>query len=296
MTRLDGVTAVVTGATRGLGLAAAQVLADEGARLVINGRSAEACRKAMELIAPRHGDIEFVAGSVADEAVADRLVERCVESFGRVNFVLNNAGITRDRSLMKMTVDEFDEVVAVHLRGTWLMCRAAARSMRTTGGSILNVTSGSALFGLVGQSNYAAAKGGIIAMTRALSVELERYRIHVNALYPVALTDMTAPVMELSGNTAGSFSSVFGAPADVVKIVVALAQPDLGITSQVLAFDGSEFTVWSHPEQLYRIRHSAPWTESQLVEALTEVSARPAELHPDAVGVATRNALRGNRQ
>jgi NAD(P)-dependent dehydrogenase (short-subunit alcohol dehydrogenase family) len=277
-------------------LAAAQALAASGARLVINGRSAEACRKAIEAIAPRHGDIEFVAGSIADEAVADRLVERCIESFGHVSFVLNNAGITRDRSLMKMTACEFDEVIAVHLRGTWLVCRAAARSMRTTGGSILNVTSGSALFGLVGQSNYAAAKGGIIALTRALSVELARYRIHVNALYPVALTDMTAPVLELSGSASGPFSSVFGAPADVAGIVVALSQPEVSITSQVLAFDGSELPVWSHPEQLYRVRHSAPWTESLLAQALTEVSARPAELHPDAVGIATREALRGNRQ
>lgn len=105
------------------------------------------------------------------------------------------------------------------------------------------------LYGLVGQSNYAAAKGGIIALTRALSVELGRYGIRVNALDPVALTDMTAPVLKLSsGDDGGALRSVFGDPADVARIVVALASPSAtGITGQIVAFDGTELAVWTHP-------------------------------------------------
>jgi 3-oxoacyl-[acyl-carrier protein] reductase len=288
---LNGVNAIISGATRGVGFAAAHALAAAGANVVINGRSHDACREAVAAIRTGTGSIEYVAGDIADEAVAESLVAQCVDSFGQPTFVLNNAGITRDKSLMKMSVEDFDEVVAVHLRGTWLMCRAAARAMRSQGGGILNVTSGSALFGLIGQSNYAAAKGGIIALTRALSVELARYHIRVNALYPIALTDMTAPVLTLSGDPDGPLRSVFGAPEHVARIVVALACSDSQLTNQILAFDGTELTVWSHPEPLYRIRHVAPWSDSDTASGLSEVAGRPAELHPDAVGVATREAL-----
>lgn len=290
----DGIAAIVTGSTRGLGFAAASALAAAGANVVINGRSEGACRSAVEAIkavAASDRGVRYVAGNIAEEAVADALVATCVEAFGAVDFVLNNAGLTRDKSLLKMSVAEFDEVIGVHLRGTWLMCRAAARAMRGSGGSILNVTSGSALYGLVGQSNYAAAKGGIIALTRALSIELARYDIRVNALYPVALTDMTAPVLELSKGAHTSLRSIFGDPAHVARIVVQLAFSSSSLTSQVIAFDGTELALWTHPDQLHQIRHDAPWTDTELGSAIDELVRRPAELHPDSVGLATRQAL-----
>jgi 3-oxoacyl-[acyl-carrier protein] reductase len=295
---LHGVSAIVTGSTRGLGLAFANALAANHANVVINGRTDQACLEAMGVIAAKKGQIAYVAGNVAEEAVAEALVDRCLDSFGRVDIVVNNAGITRDKSLIKMTAAEFDDVISVHLRGTWLMCRSAARAMKSTGGSILNVTSGSALYGLVGQSNYAAAKGGIIALTRALSVELERYRIGVNALYPVALTDMTAPLLELSGGPgAGTSRSIFGEPADVAKLVVALAAPNAtDLTGQILAFDGTELAVWTHPEQSYQIRHDAPWGAVDMAAGIAEVLRRPAVLHPDAVGLEVRAAPRRARQ
>jgi NAD(P)-dependent dehydrogenase (short-subunit alcohol dehydrogenase family) len=199
---------------------------------------------------------------------------------------------------MNTTAAEFDEVISVHLRRTWLMCRSAARAMKSTGGSILNVTSGSALYGLVGQSNYAAAKGGIIALTRALSVDLDRYAIGVHSLYPVALTDMTTPVLALSdGDDGGALRSVFADPADAATIVVGLALPDAEpITGQVLAFDGTELAVWSHHQQSYRIRHAPPWSAPDMDAAIADVARHPAQLHPDAVGLETRAALRRARQ
>ncbi|WP_447711124.1 SDR family NAD(P)-dependent oxidoreductase [Mycobacterium sp. C31M] len=293
---LGGLNAIVTGSTRGLGLAIAEALADAGANVVINGRSEEACKTARDALGARKGQIGYVTGSVADESTVDTLVSHCGMTFGSVDFVVNNAGITRDKSLLNMTVQEFDEVLAVHLRGTWLMCRAAARVMRSGGGAVLNVTSGSALFGLIGQSNYAAAKGGVNALTRALSVELRRHQISVNALYPVALTDMTAPVLALSGGPDSPLRDVFGDPAAVARIVVALAAPEArSITGQIIGFDGTEFALWSHPDRVSRIRHHAPWSNLDLAETIQELSSAPAPLHPDEVGTRTRAALASQR-
>jgi 3-oxoacyl-[acyl-carrier protein] reductase len=293
MTGLAGVNAIVTGSTRGLGLAIANGLAEAGANVVINGRTDQACEQAAELIRNRSGAVEYVVGSIGDEPTAQSLVDKCQQVFGPVGFVVNNAGITRDKSLLKMTVAEFDEVLAVHLRGTWLMCRAAARAMKSDGGAIVNVTSGSALFGLVGQSNYAAAKGGVNALTRALSLELAGYRIRVNALYPVALTDMTAPVVAMAGGPGGALAQVFGDPHDVARIVVALADPAAApISGQILAFDGTKLALWSHPDRLYEIRHDAPWSQAELRSAVQRISVELAPLNPDDVGARTRAALR----
>ena len=292
MNDLSGLNAIVTGSTRGLGLAIAQVLAGVGANVVINGRSVKACEEAIHRIGSMRGSFGYVVGSVAEEPTSEALVAYCEEKFGPIGLVVNNAGITRDKSLMNMTVEEFDDVVAVHLRGTWLMCRAAARAMKSDGGSIVNVTSGSALFGLVGQSNYAAAKGGINALTRALSLELQRYRIRVNALYPVALTDMTAPVLTLTGGPESPLHEVFGSPLDVARIVLALADPAASsVTGQIIGFDGRELALWSHPDRLYRIGHDAPWSGVQLADALHRLAESPAVLHPDDVGLRTRAAL-----
>ena len=293
MNNLSDVRAVVTGSTRGLGLAIADALLVAGARVVINGRSDDACHAALEQLRDHHDQVSYVVGGIDDEATAEALVSHCNEMFGPVSTVVNNAGITRDRSLLKMSVEEFDEVVAIHLRGTWLMCRAAARSMQATGGSIINVTSGSALFGLVGQSNYAAAKGGINALTRALSLELAPYQISVNALYPIAHTDMTAPVLAMTGGADSPLQTVFGHPDHVAKIVVGLADPLAPpITGQIISFDGGELAQWSHPDRALCVRHEAPWSAEEIGATLQRISASPAPLNPDGVGAKTRAALR----
>src|SRR5581483_2576752 len=158
------VRAVVTGSTRGLGEAIARDLVARGARVVVNGTDAERCGA----LASELGAVAVV-GSVADEELADALVSSCVEAYGGIDLLVNNAGITRDGLLLKASVSDFDDVLAVNLRGPWLCCRAAARAMKGAGGGqIVNVVSGTALFGNIGQSVYAAAKGGVLAMTRTL--------------------------------------------------------------------------------------------------------------------------------
>jgi NAD(P)-dependent dehydrogenase (short-subunit alcohol dehydrogenase family) len=276
-TGLDGIAAVVTGSTRGLGAAIARALVAHGAQVVVNGTDATRC----QALARELGCC-VVVGSVADEEVADALIAACVDAHGHLDFVVNNAGTARDGMLGRLTAEAFDEVVAVHLRGTWLVCRAAAAAMRGTGGSILNVVSGTAVYGNVGQSNYAAAKGGVLALTRALSLELARARIRVNAISPVALTDMTSRLVAFAGDRA-DLSRYLGDPADVATAVVAFAAPDAPpLTGQLIGFDGRRLTVWSHPQILHETVADGPWSAEAINATLA--GGVQSELHPDGLG------------
>jgi 3-oxoacyl-[acyl-carrier protein] reductase len=294
---LDGKAVIVTGSTRGLGRAFAEGLARAGARVVLNGTDPARTAEAEAELRAQGLKVVGLAGGVQDSAVADGLVRRCVEEFGQVDLVVNNAGITRDRTLVKMTDDDFDEVLAVHLRGAWALSRAAARAMREagTGGGIVNVVSGSALFGLVGQSNYAAAKGGMLALTRALSLELGRHGIRVNALYPVALTDMTQPVVDQIVASGGDADAVpFGSADSVAPIVTWLASDQAAdVTGQVLHFDGRDLTVWSHPRGSATARRDA-WSIDDVAGFLTSDPSPLEPLHPDRWGAGTRSALAGS--
>ena len=242
---LDGLPAVVTGSSRGLGRAFAEALAVAGARLVLNGTDPQTTEAAAAAIRERGGQAIACAGSVADPEFCERLVRACTDTYGGIGLLVNNAGVTRDRSLTRMTAPEFDEVIAVHLRGTWACGAAAARAMRASGGAILNVTSGAGLFGTFGQANYAAAKAGIIGLTRVMDMELGRFGIRVNALAPVARTDMTA----VFDRGEAGHELAFPPPESVAPIVVYLASDAARhLRGQVLSFDGTQLSVWSHPE------------------------------------------------
>ena len=199
-----------------------------------------------------------VVGSVADDDVAARLVATCVDSYGGIDAVVNNAGIVRDRTLMKMTPQEFDEVMAVNLRGTWSVSRHAAMAMRDTGGLLLQVVSNPAFVGSVGQTNYAASKAGVMGMLYAWDAELSRFNIRVNAIWPIAQTDMTQVVFDNAAKraeadgapvpTAGELG--FGRPADVAPIVVYLCSDRAAaLRSQLITFNGSKLAVWQHPKE-----------------------------------------------
>jgi len=285
---LEGIRAIVSGGTRGLGLAFTRALLERGAAVVAGGTDPVRC----EALGGDLGDrAAVVCGDISDTETADHLVVAAVERFGGVDLVVNNAGITRDRTLLKMSEDEWDVVLGVHLRGAWALSRAAAREM-PTGGAILNVVSGSALFGLVGQSNYAAAKGGMLGLTRALSVELAPNGIRVNALYPVALTDMTRPVAELAAQRGGGDAIPFGDPAEVAPIVCALASPAAAhVTGQVIHFDGRHLTFWTHPSPAASASRADAWSVAD-VTAFVSDPAHHEPLHPDRWGAGTRTALK----
>lgn len=181
---LAGQTAVVTGGAQGLGLAIAQRFVAEGARVVLGDLDPEATGAAAE----RLGGPEVAAAVRCDVTRADEvdgLVAAAVERFGGLDVMVNNAGITRDATLRKMTEEQFDQVIAVHLKGTWNGLKAAAAVMRENKrGAIVNMSSISGKVGLIGQTNYSAAKAGIVGMTKAAAKELAHLGVRVNAIQP----------------------------------------------------------------------------------------------------------------
>jgi NAD(P)-dependent dehydrogenase (short-subunit alcohol dehydrogenase family) len=205
---LEGKVAVVTGAGHGIGRGHALELASHGAAVVVNdlgssvngeGKGDDAARVA-EIIKSRGGRAIADFGDVGDDADVDRMLARAWDEFGRVDILVNNAGIVRDRAVWNMSLDDFDLVMRVHVRGTWLACRGVAQRWRaeakqgngTVYGRIINTVSGAGLLGNFGQSNYSAAKAAIAAMTQTLSLELASIGVTVNAIGPGGLTRLSA--------------------------------------------------------------------------------------------------------
>ena len=267
---------MVTGASRGLGRGFALALAGAGARLVVNGTNPDLVTELTTAITDAGGQVVSVVGSVADDALAEELVYTCVDAFGGVDAVVNNAGIVRDRTLMNMSPEEFDEVVAVNLRGTWSVSRHAARAMKENGGLLLQIVSNSAFTGSVGQTNYAASKAGVMGMLYAWDTELQRYGIRTNALWPIAQTDMTQVVFTNAAKRAEAERRPpptpaelgFGTPETVAPIVVYLCSDRAGhLRSQLITFNGSKLGLWSHPHERVLDRREG-WTLEELATAL----------------------------
>ena len=184
MALLVGRTAVITGGARGLGYAVGERFIAEGARVVLGDVNAEATRAAAETLGGPVFARPFVC-DVTSGAEVDSLVAAAVEAFGSLDIMVNNAGITRDATLRTMTEQQFDEVIAVHVKGSWNGPRAAAAIMREQrSGAIINMSSISGKVGLIGQTNYSAAKAGIVGLTKAAAKELAHLGVRVNAIAP----------------------------------------------------------------------------------------------------------------
>jgi NAD(P)-dependent dehydrogenase (short-subunit alcohol dehydrogenase family) len=205
---LEGKIALVTGAGHGIGRGHALELARHGATVVVNdlgssvagegrGRDADVV---VGLIVDRGGTASADYGDVSDEAQAAAMVQQAIDSYGRLDIVVNNAGIVRDRAVWNMSADDFDLVMKVHVRGTWLTCRAAAQHWRerskagerSVGGRIINTTSGAGLLGNFGQTNYATAKAAIVGLTLTLNVELSKLGVTANVIGPGGVTRLSA--------------------------------------------------------------------------------------------------------
>ena len=206
---LQGKVAVVTGSGRGVGRGIALALAREGAKVVINdvgcevdgrGSAQDPAAQVVKEIKALGGDAAPNYDSVASFSGAENIIKTAVEKFGRIDILVNNAGIVRDRSIGKMSEEDFDAVLAVHLKGTFNCGRHAIPLMRDQGyGRIINITSSAGLRGNFGQSNYGAAKAGIMGLTLVWVIELGKYGVTVNAMAPAGLTRMVGTIPGMEG-------------------------------------------------------------------------------------------------
>ncbi len=242
--RFENQVAIVTGAGRGIGHAIALRLANEGARVASVSRSeSNAQRTADEINATRADAARAYAVDVADHGAVQAVAARILEDFGRIDILINNAGVTRDGLSMRMSIEDWDTVVDTNLRGAFSFAQAVMRSMiKQRSGRIINISSVAGLTGNAGQANYAASKAGLIGLTKTLARELASRGITVNAVAPgFIMTDMTDVLPDqvkeaiLSRIPLGKF----GEGADIATAVAFLAAPEAKfITGQVLAVDG----------------------------------------------------------
>jgi 3-oxoacyl-[acyl-carrier protein] reductase len=234
--------ALVTGASRGIGRAIAHALAQGGLAVAVNFRQDEAqARSVVDAIREAGGEAEGFQADVADPVQAEGLVRRVVEHFGSLAVLINNAGITRDNLMLRMKREEWDEVVATDLSGAFHCTRAALRGMvRQRYGRIVNITSVAGITGNVGQVNYAAAKAGLIGMTRTLAREVGSRGITVNAVAPGLIdTDLSRTVSERAGEALLEHIPLgrLGRAEEIAEAVWYLVQADY-VTGQVLVVDG----------------------------------------------------------
>jgi 3-oxoacyl-[acyl-carrier protein] reductase len=252
--RLAGKACVVTGAGRGIGRAIALAFAGEGARLVVNDVDDAAADAVVKEIVGNDGEAVANYEPIGTVAAAESVLQSAIDAFGEIDVLVNNAGILRDKMLHNMTEDDFDAVVQVHLKGTWARGRAVVQHWRPLAKSeaaegrarhrkIVNVTSASGLIGSIGQSNYSAAKMGIVGLTKTWAKELGSLSINVNAVAPAALTAMTEPLLQDEATAARRLSRFalgrYGDPDEIAPAFVFLASDESNyVTGQVLCVDG----------------------------------------------------------
>jgi 3-oxoacyl-[acyl-carrier protein] reductase len=240
---LAGRVAVITGGSRGIGAATAGLLADRGAAVVVSGRDEDRLQAVVKDLEGRGAAALGVAGDVARREDADRLVDAAKERFGRIDVLVNNAGMIRDGLLVRMRDEDWDRVIEVNLRGAFLLTRAAAKvMMRQKSGRIINVTSAAGAMGNAGQANYSAAKAGLIGLTKASARELAHWSILVNAVAPGLIdTDMAAsvPAEARDALLAQVPLKRIGTVQDVAEVIAFLAGDGAAyVTGQVVHVNG----------------------------------------------------------
>lgn len=237
--------ALITGSVRGIGKQIAEVFAQAGAKVVINysreERAPEA-QKVVDAIKANGGEAISLCGDITDFEAAKKLVEGTIEAFGKIDILVNNAGITKDMLLLRMTENEFDQVINVNLKGVFNCTKHATRAMLKTGGSIINMSSVVGISGNAGQSNYAASKAGIIGFTKSVAKEYAGKNIRVNAIAPGFITtDMTEVLPEKVKEAALNSIPMkrLGGTDEVAKVALFLAS-DLSsyVTGEVIRVDG----------------------------------------------------------
>lgn len=237
---------IVTGASRGIGRSLALNMAAQGAKLVLSARNAEALTQLVTEIQNAGGAAVAVAGDVSSATAANELVETGIQAFGRIDVLVNNAGITRDALLLRMKDEDWDDVLNINLKGAFLCTRAAAKVMsKQRYGRIINISSVVGEMGNPGQANYCASKAGLLGLTKSVARELARRNVTVNAITPgFIVTDMTEALPEKAREELAAQIPLgrLGSAEDIAHAVIFLASDQAGyITGQALGVNGGMY-------------------------------------------------------
>jgi NAD(P)-dependent dehydrogenase (short-subunit alcohol dehydrogenase family) len=283
---MQGKVAIVTGSGGGIGRDIALALAREGARLVINdvgasvageGASTGPAQQVVDEIRAAGGEAVANTDSVADAAAAQRIVSAALDAFGRIDCIVNNAGILRDRFFHKMSVDEFDAVIKVHLYGSYYVSRAAAPHFKEqNAGAMVHMTSTSGLIGNYGQANYSAAKLGIMALSKSIALDMQKFNVRSNCIAPFAWSRMIGTIpAETDAEKARIERMKQMTPAKIAPLAVALcSDASATVTGQVFAVRNNEIFLMSQPRPVRSVHRGEGWTpESVAQHALPALQA-----------------------
>ena len=277
MGHLEGRTVVITGSGRGIGRATALLCASEGAQVVVNDIDPDPAVEVVEKIRENGGKATAYVGDVSDEEGARALVELANNAFGKIDALVNNAGITRDALLVKMTEKQWDEVMKVNLRSAFLCTKYAVESMveKKVKGVVINLTSPAGLRGNIGQTNYSTAKAGFLGFTLTLSKELARYGIRVNSVAPVAWTRLTQAIPEEVLKKRGEefARKLKGAKPEFVAHLIAFLISDEAsdINGQIFGVFGEDFYIWSLPRIVLRKSKEGGFTLDDYIKMKDEI-------------------------
>ncbi len=275
---------IITGAGGGLGAAHAKVFAAEGARVLINDINESAAQKVVDEIVAAGGEAAVNTSDITNYEDSARAVQQAIDTWGDLHCVLNNAGINRDRMFASLSEADWDAIMSVHLKGHFCITSHAVQYWRNrfkagepVNARILNTTSGAGLQGSIGQSNYAAAKGGIAALTLNQAAELRRYGITANAVAPAARTGMTAAVeamaTRMAAPTDGSFD--YWAPENVSSLLAWLAsEQSTEVTGRVFEAEGGKISIADGWRKTEGVDKGARWAPAEVAEAMQALLAK----------------------
>jgi NAD(P)-dependent dehydrogenase (short-subunit alcohol dehydrogenase family) len=275
---MEGKVVIVTGAGGGIGRDIALAMAREGAKVVVNdvgasmtgeGHDVGPAQRVVDEIRAAGGVAAANTDSVADATAADRIVTTALDTYGRLDAVVNNAGILRDRFFHKMSVEEFDAVIKVHLYGSYFVSRAAANHFKAQeSGAFVHMTSTSGLIGNFGQANYAAAKLGIMALSKSIALDMQKFNVRSNCIAPFAWSRMIGSIpTETEAEKARVERMKQMTPAKIAPLAVALAS-DAGhdATGQVFAVRNNEIFLMSQPRPIRSVHRGEGWTPETVAQ------------------------------
>ena len=275
---LEGKVAVVTGAGGGIGREIAIMMAAAGAKVIINdvgasltgeGGSATPAQQTKALIEQKGGQAEINTDSVASWGSAEKIIQSALDHFGRIDIVMNNAGILRDVIFHRMSEDDWNSVIAVHLNGSFYTSRAAATHFRKQeSGAMIHITSTSGLIGNFGQANYSAAKLGITALSKSIALDMQRYNVRSNCIAPFAWSRMTSSIPASTPEQQARVEKIKQMTPDKNAPLAVFLGSDLAkdVSGQVFGTRHNELFLFSSPKPIRSVHHDGGWTPEQIAE------------------------------